>query len=156
MYEGDMLVNLNHLPAYTTDGDVKIKHAMAGDLGKIKAFIAENFSEVWIYEAEHAILQEFGKCFIATIDGKLVGFSCYDASARGFFGPIGVLPEVQKKKIGKALLIRTLQAMKDYGYGYAVIGWAGQAAGFYEKAVGARFIEGGEPHNSVYANNIER
>lgn len=154
MYEGDMLVSLNKIPEYEVAADVKIKHAMPGDKKKILDFIGENFSEVWIYEAEHALSQEFGKCFIATIDGKLVGFACYDACARGFFGPIGVLSEVRHKKIGKALFLRTLQAMKEYGYGYAIIGWVGEAAGFYEKVAGAKFIEGGEPENSVFSNNI--
>ena len=44
--------------------------------------------------------------------------------------------------------------MRDAGYGYAVIGWVGDAANFYRKTVGAQFIPGGEPENTVYANMI--
>ena len=154
MYEADMIASLHNLPGYELDKDVKIKHAFPGDKEKIMKFIEENFNKSWSYEAEHSMMQEYGKCFIATIDGKIVGFSCFDASARGFFGPIGVLPEVQNKKIGKALLIHTLEAMKAYGYGYAIIGWVSSAAGFYEKVVGAEYIKGATPENSVYSNLV--
>lgn len=39
-----------------------------------------------------------------------------------FWGPIGVLQESRGEDIGQALLIRTLTAMREYGYGYAIIG----------------------------------
>lgn len=44
--------------------------------------------------------------------------------------------------------------MKEYGYGYAVIGWVGDAEMFYRKTVDAEFIKGGNPENSVYSNMI--
>lgn len=46
--------------------------------------------------------------------------------------------------------------MREYGYGYGIIGWVGSAAGFYEKVAGARVIEGGNPENSVFSNYIEK
>lgn len=61
MYEGDMIVNLTRLPEYKVENGVKIKHAMAGDKKKILDFVEKNFSEVWIYEAEYALSQEYGK-----------------------------------------------------------------------------------------------
>jgi hypothetical protein len=51
-------------------------------------------------------------------------------------------------------LLQTLNAMQADGYIYAVIGWVGDAAPFYEKIVGASFIPNGEPKNSVYRNLI--
>ena len=45
-------------------------------------------------------MQELPKCFIATENGKLIGFACYDATAKGFFGPIGIDPD---RKIHKML-----------------------------------------------------
>lgn len=84
----------------------------------------------------------------ATEEGKLIGFACYDSSSKGFFGPIGVLEERRKENIGQALLIRTLNAMKEYGY--AIIGWVSDAEQFYRKTVGAEFIKGGNPENSIY------
>lgn len=151
----DMIVGITHLPAYTVAEGVKIKRVFPTDKNRVIAFIREHFSEGWSGEAENAILQPPGKCFIAVEDGRVIGFACYDASAKGFFGPIGVAEEARGKGIGQALLVRTLEAMREYGYGYAVIGWVGSAAGFYRKVVGAEYIPGGEPQNSVYSNMID-
>lgn len=68
---GDMIVNLMHLPTYALEETIKIKRAFAGDKDTILSFIRENFHNNWACEAEHAILQEVSKCFIATEDGKI-------------------------------------------------------------------------------------
>lgn len=151
---GDMVVGLYNLPTAEADTSIKIKRAFVGDKEAILAFVQENFQKSWVYEVEHSLMQEVSKCFIATENGKVVGFACYDASAKGFFGPIGVDPKQRKKDIGKALLIRTLNAMREYGYGYAIIGWVSEAEGFYRRTVGAEYIKGGNPENSVYSNLV--
>lgn len=151
----DMIVGLTQLPAYELSEPIKIKRAFVGDKAKILQFIKENFENTsWIYEAEYAMMQDVSKCFIAVQNGKILGFACYDASAKGFFGPIGVAPEARNKNVGKALLIRTLEAMREYGYGYAIIGWVSDAEHFYRKTVGAEWIKGGQPENSVYSNLV--
>ena len=150
----DMIVGLAHLPEVPVLEGVKIKRAFVGDKTKILEFIREHFSEGWVCEAEHALLDTPPKCFIATENGKVIGFACYDSSARGFFGPIGIDPSRRGKDIGKALLIRTLNAMREFGYAYGIIGWVGSAENFYRKTVGAEFIKGGNPENSVYSNMI--
>lgn len=151
---GDMIVGLYNLPEAKLEENIKIKRAFVGDKETILKFVGDNFQKSWIYEVEHSLMQEVSKCFIATENGKVVGFACYDASAKGFFGPIGVDPGSRKKNIGNALLIRTLNAMREYGYGYAVIGWVSDAQMFYRNAVGAEYIKGGNPENSVYSNFI--
>ena len=151
---GDMIVNLHDLPEIETDGRIRIKRAFAGDKETILSFITEYFSKTWAGEAEHALMADTPKCFIATENGKILGFACYDSSAKGFFGPIGVSPERRGEHIGKALLVRTLTAMREYGYGYAIIGWVNDAASFYRETVGAEFIKGGNPENSVYSNMV--
>lgn len=155
MYQGgDMIVGLYNLPASNCDEIIKIKRAFVGDKEAILAFVEEFFQKNWVYEVEHALMEEVSKCFIATEGGKLVGFSCFDSSAKGFFGPIGVRPDRRGENIGQALLIRTLNAMREYGYGYAIIGWVSEAENFYRKTVGAEYIKGGNPENSVYSNLI--
>ncbi|MBP3886656.1 MAG: GNAT family N-acetyltransferase [Cellulosilyticum sp.] len=93
---------------------------------------------------------------MSTLKGgdMIIGFACYDASAKGFFGPIGVLPETRKKNVGTALLLHTFEAMRAFGYGYAIIGWVSDAEQFYRKTVGAEYIKGGEPENSIYSNLV--
>ena len=152
---GDMIVGLTNLPKYElTDKKIKLKRAFPGDKEEILNFIKANFQANWIYEVEQSLMQSPGKCFIATRDGKLLGFACYDASAKGFFGPIGVLPSERGKNIGTLLLLRTLESMREYGYGYAIIGWVSDAEHFYRKTVSAEYIKNGEPENSVYSNLI--
>lgn len=150
----DMIAGIMHLPERKDVPGVKLKRAFPSEKAKVLAFIRENFSEGWAAEAEYALMQPPGKCFIAVEDGQIVGFACYDASAKGFFGPTGVAESVRGRGVGSALLLRTLEAMQEYGYGYAIIGWVGSAENFYRKVVGAEFIRGGEPENSVYTNMI--
>lgn len=153
MYHGgDMIVGLYNLPAIHCDEGIKIKRAFVGDKEAILAFVEEFFQKNWVYEVEHALMEEVSKCFIATEESKLVGFACFDSSAKGFFGPIGVKPGCRGKNIGQALLIRTLNAMREYGY--AIIGWVSEAENFYRKTVGAEYIKGGNPENGVYSNLI--
>ena len=56
--------------------------------------------------------------------------------------------------LSKRDILRALEHMRDAGYGYAIIGWVSDAADFYRKTVGAQFIPGGEPENTVYANMV--
>lgn len=89
----------------------------------ILEFVGKHYRKNWVGETRYALMQCPVKCFIAVQDKKVIGFSCYDASALGYFGPIGMEPGLKGKGIGKALLLRTLYAMKEAGYGYAIIGW---------------------------------
>ena len=155
MYSGDMLVNLTGIEEKEAPEGVKIKRAFPGDMNRILDFVSENFGEGWRGETMYALMQQPPTCYIATIDGKLVGFACYDSSAKDFFGPTGVDKECRGKGIGEALLRRVLVAMRESGYAYAIIGWVGDAKEFYEKTVGAKYIDGGEPANSVYRNMIK-
>lgn len=152
----DMIVNLMTLPKEPAPfGDVKIKRAFIGDKQEILEFVRDNFGSHWLGETETALLQNPAQCFIATEHGRLLGFACYDATAKGFFGPTGVLLSERGKHIGASLLLRTLHAMKEAGYGYAAIGWVGDAELFYRKTVSAEMIPGGTPEHSVYSNMIK-
>ena len=59
MEGNDMITNLYRLPKLEDRKDtIQIKRAFAGDKGAILNFIKSNFSDSWVYEAEHAIMQE--------------------------------------------------------------------------------------------------
>ena len=151
---GDMIARLYGLPECETPEGVRIVRAIAADRHEVLKFVTAHFDAGWAGEAEQALLQPVSKCFIAVENGRILGFACYDAAALGFFGPIGVEAGCRGRGIGRALLLRTLHAMREYGYAYAVIGWVGSAAPFYRDVIGAEFIHGGEPKNSVYSNLI--
>jgi predicted N-acetyltransferase YhbS len=152
----DMLVRLYDLPEYFNpcEGlaqDIKIKRAMAPDGARIKEFISANFGDGWANECQKALFNTPASCFIATKNKEIVGFACYDATALGFFGPVGVLESMRGSGIGKALTLRCMAAMREAGYGYAIIGWVGPAD-FYKKICGATVIESSSP--GVYKNMI--
>jgi len=158
----DMLVKLYDMPNidlndYLAEEGIVIKRAMALDKNKVTEFVRANFGDFctdWASECERAILNNPPSCYIAVKGDQLVGFACYDASALGFFGPTGVSPTMQGKSVGKALLGKCLQSMKEKGYAYAIIGYVVEAVEFYKKAVGAVVIEGSAPDKSIYSNLI--
>lgn len=148
----DMIANLTRLPAEPKLAGVQIKRAMACDKQRVLSFVKETFGDGWMHEAEVALLNR--SCFIATRDHQILGFACFDATAKGYFGPIGVLEAERGTGVGTALLLRTLTCMHENGYGYAIIGWVDDAEAFYRKTVGAEWIPGGEPANTEYSNLI--
>lgn len=160
MEKFDMLVKLYDLPLYyannaaRVDEGIDIRRPMAADKDKVIDFVRENFNQVWVNECETAFSNSPFSCFIAVKGNKeIVGFSCYDASYKNFFGPIGVKSDYQGKGIGKELLLRTLYAVRDKGYAYCIIAMVSEEkARFYEKVVGAKRIPDSYP--GIYKNVI--
>jgi predicted N-acetyltransferase YhbS len=137
----DCLVNLYAQPLATLAARVEnteatIRVALPPEQHIIKDWVRRHFSEYWVSEVTAAMAHQPAGCLIAVLEEELVGFACYDATARGFFGPTGVAEVQRGKGIGLALLSATLQAMKAQGYAYAIIGGVGPVD-FYSKAVGA-------------------
>lgn len=156
----DMLVKLYELPethtvapALKQDG-IRILRPMASDKGMISFFIRTHFSDVWANEFEKAMCNTPVSCFIAVNSRKeLIGFSCFDASYRNFFGPIGVLDEYRGKKIGRELLLCALTAMREIGYAYAIIGWSSDKnAPFYSRVSNA--VEIPDSFSGIYKNAL--
>lgn len=145
----DMLVRLYDLPAGAEtampDADgVQIRRAMAPDKFRVVEWVREHTGISAAGECDVCFAHPAVSCFIATRGADIVGYACYDATAPDFFGPTKVLESEQGQGIGRALLLRSLAAMRDEGYGYAVIGGVGPQA-FYEKTVGAILIPGSTP-----------
>lgn len=146
----DMLVKLYELPALApalepaTTAGIDIRRGLAPEKHVVAAWVGEHFSAHWVSETEVAFARQPVSCFVAIQKGAVLGFACYDTSARGFFGPTGVAEETRGKGIGKALLLVCLHDMYAQGYGYAIIGGAGPVD-FYARACGAVPIEGSWP-----------
>jgi len=144
----DMLVKLYEvredpaLEARLLADGVKIKRAMGMNITGITAFARENFSVGWADECLTGILT--GGVWYAEREGKVIGFACFDATMKDYFGPTGVLESERGKGIGKALLLRCMFSMRELGYAYAIIGWAGPVE-YYKKVVGAIPIENSIP-----------
>lgn len=158
----DMLV-----PLYRLDGvsdrlgrvdeqGITIRHAMAYERDVIIDWVRRTFDvdgSCWAGECEVALSRVPASCHIATRDGELLGFACFDATARGMFGPTGTDEKARGLGVGAALLVASLAAMRDAGYAYAVIGGVGvHVSGFYKKVVAAVEIADSEP--GVYRDRI--
>ncbi len=149
----DMLVRLFSLPESNSlykkceDNDVILRRPGIYEKHLVEAFVAEHFSPKWVSEVSVAMTRQPASCFIATKDKKILGFGCYDTTCKSYFGPTGVSEDARGLGIGKALLFKCMEALRDSGYAYAIIGGVGPIE-FYEKAIGATVIEGSE--NSIY------
>lgn len=145
----DMLVRLYDLPdsaalyAEVAASGVTLRRARAFEQHTVAAF-ARTFSEKWASEVEVALSRQPVACFIATKEKRVLGFACYDTTMRGFFGPTGVAEEARGMGLGKALLFKALEALRDTGHAYAIIGGVGPRE-FYAKACGAIEIPGSDP-----------
>lgn len=153
----DMLVKLYDLPDDSPrleelrGAGVTIRRAMPYERHLVTAWVRGLFGEGWASECETAFGAQPCTCLIATREGEILGFACYDATCRGFFGPTGVAGPERGRGLGGALLLAALRAMREAGYAYAVIGYVSSAE-FYAKACGAQEIPGSTP--GVYGDRL--
>lgn len=145
----DLLVRLYDLPDF--DGEARVaaagivvRRAIPPERDIVLAWIGRHFHAPWVAEAALAMSSHPVSCWIAVQEGRLLGFACHDATAKGFFGPTGVAEAARGQGIGEALLIATLRGMREAGYGYAVIGAPGPVD-FYKHRLDALEIPGSEP-----------
>jgi GNAT superfamily N-acetyltransferase len=142
----DMLVNLFQLPEWQQREEnlkkegIKIKRAIPPEKARVSAWIEEHFEKAWSSEAEVAFAKSPLTIFIAYQQDQILGFACYDTTAKGFFGPTGVSEKARGRGIGTVLLLKSLLALKESGYAYAVIGDAGPVE-YYKKIAKAQVIE---------------
>ena len=122
---------------------ITIRKPIGPEKQVIVNWVSDQFGAGWASEVDVAITNKPRTCFVAVIDAQMIGFACYDATALGFFGPIGVEKSYRNRGTGTALMNACLLDMKLRGYGYAVVG-AVEATQYYEKTVGAWEI----PHSS--------
>lgn len=158
----DMLVPLYNLDRASERTDhvgeqgITIRHAMAYERELILDWVRQSFGvdgSTWAGECEVALSRVPASCHIATRDGELLGFACFDATARGMFGPTGTDEKARGLGVGAALLVASLAAMREAGYAYAVIGGVGEhVSGFYQKVVAAVEIADSEP--GIYRDRI--
>ncbi|HEV3410357.1 MAG TPA: GNAT family N-acetyltransferase [Chthoniobacterales bacterium] len=142
----DLLVKLYALPKEVAAPAVTVRRAFSAERELICEWVGNNFSRAWAAECAGCFTAGRPTCFVAVADEKLVGFACYDTTARGMFGPIGVAEAARHGGLGRALLLTTLRDMAATGYAYAVIGGAGaDSLAFYRNAVDVLEIAGSEP-----------
>jgi len=144
-----MLVRLYDLPSpqeyyrRAEEAGVTVRRADPWDRLRLRTFVEKEFGPLWALETDVAFSHQPITAFVAVSGGAIVGFAAYECTRRNYFGPTGVRPHLRGKGVGAALLFRCLEAMREMGYAYAVIGGVGPAA-YYEKVCGAFLIPGSE------------
>ncbi len=144
----DMIVRLYDLPplAPVLEGlaasGILIRPAGLTEKPVVLSWVDARFPG-WVPEVEAGFSRQPVSCHVAVRADQLLGFACYDVTAKNFFGPTGVDEGWREHGIGKGLLLSVLDAQQTQGYAYAVIGGVGPAE-FYERVVGAALIAGSE------------
>ena len=121
-----------------------VRKPIGPDHDLVTRWVAARFGPGWASETQVALSNRPITLWIAARHGTLLGFACFDATARGFVGPIGVDAAARCRGVGAALLRACLHDMRSFGYGYAVAGGV-SAPGFFERVAGAVEIAGSSP-----------
>lgn len=154
----DMLIKLYDLEddwsfmAAQKKQGIAIRKPIGPETHLIVKWVSDHFSAGWAAETDVALSNRPRSCFAAVKDSSAIGFACYDATALGFFGPIGVAASHRRKGTGTALMTACLLDMKLKGYGYAVVGGV-KDPDYYRK--NAKAIEIPDSSPGIYNNKLK-
>ncbi len=154
----DMLIKLYDLPEHPAGlpsaGVVPriVRKPIGPEHEAIVAWVQGEFGARWASEARVALHNRPVSLFVALQGADAIGFACYDATARGCVGPIGVAATARGAGIGAALLRAALADMRAAGYGYAVAGAVGPGD-FFRRVAGAVEIPDSTP--GLYAGMLK-
>lgn len=149
----DLLVPLFNLPEMGDTEGIWTGRPLPHQSPAVLSFVRDTFSKGWEAEARTA----FGgvpPTILVSVDegsGDILGFCCWDCTARGFLGPVGVAREARGRGVGRSLVLSCLGSMRESGYGYAIIGDAGPVD-FFRRICDARIIQGSSP--GIYGNPL--
>ncbi|MCU7907178.1 MAG: GNAT family N-acetyltransferase [Candidatus Thiodiazotropha sp. (ex Epidulcina cf. delphinae)] len=158
MANNDMLIKLYELDFdwgsihEQIGNDVTIRKPIGPDRPQLLSWAEMHFPALWVGELQHALANTPCSCFVAQRDSSLLGFACYDATALGYFGPLGVVENSRGMGIGRSLTKACLLDMRLKGYGYAVVGMAG-SADLYRKIAGA--VEIPDSYPGIYQATLK-
>jgi GNAT superfamily N-acetyltransferase len=155
----DLLVNLLKLPRLQPlldqahQNGIALRRAQPFEITPVRQFIEKNFSVAWADEISVGFAHQPVTVYIATRNGRVIGFAGYECTRKAFFGPTGVAETERSQGLGKALLIAALRGLRELGYVYGIIGGAGPVE-FYQATVGATIIPDSEP--GIYTDLLKK
>ena len=153
----DMIINLyeqDYEQIKQLNENIEIKRVLAPDRRKIIDFVRHNFDENFVDECIASLANNPITCYIAVKNFNIIGFISYEATAKNFVGPMGIIAKERGKGIGKALMLTCLQSMKEMGYAYAIIGSSSEKnIKFHQKVSNAQIIN--TKTQGIYTRMIE-
>ncbi len=141
----NMIVDLIHQNFQTyreeenlADKGIYISRADKFDKKSVLDFIDSNFPG-WVYEVDKSFEVSPACLHMARHEGKIEAFSAYSCSntATGWFGPMGTHKNLRNRGVGKILLKRCMNDLKEKGFSASIIPWIGPEA-FYAESVNAK------------------
>lgn len=132
-------VSLAQLPdAPLLPNTVSARRAETEDREAMDTFL-EGSWQAWKGEIHKAFEQDPIPLHLGFVNGTLAAFSAHNCNnlGTGWFGPMGTAAAARGQGLGRLLLLRCLEDIRDAGHRRAVIPWVGPV-GFYAKAVNAR------------------
>ncbi len=124
----DLLIKLFDLPPLEPhltrleQAGIVLRRALLPEKHLVLAWVEKTFTSAgWRDECAAAFARQPISCFLATHDGAIAGFFCYEVTMKGLMGPCGVDPAFRRQGIFTALALRAAFAMDAEGYAYAVI-----------------------------------
>ncbi len=146
----NLVVDLVEWPAAPELAGIEVASAGPAD-DRTLAWIDECFGGAWSSEAHAGINVVASRAGapvgFATVDPKGLTYAWLDGIARerdaGIFGPFGVAPGERKTELGRVLLLRALDVLRERGYARAVIPAVGdeRLVRYYKETAGARVAE---------------
>lgn len=155
----DMLVHLLKLPPLepaltgAREAGVNVRRAQPFELTAVREFIEREWGTGWADETSVGFANKPVTVYIATHEGRVVGFGAYECTRRAYFGPTGVEEAHRKQGIGTALLLACLWGLRELGYVYGIIGGAGPTE-FYTRIAGATVIPNSSP--GIYTDLLKK
>jgi GNAT superfamily N-acetyltransferase len=132
--------------------DCVVRKPIGPEHATLIRWVADTFTAGWASEIGVALANRPVSVWIAARPAELLGFACFDATARGYFGPVGIAESARGKGLGAVLLHACLQDMRAWGYGYAIAGFVG-APKFFKTAARATEIADSSP--GLYADQLK-
>jgi GNAT superfamily N-acetyltransferase/predicted GNAT family acetyltransferase len=115
----------------------EVRRARAEDREAVRTALSRYFPQ-WVPEVERTFANEPISLHLAFRGSRVVAFAAYDANnlGTGWFGPMGTVPWLRGRGIGRVLYLRCLRDLQAQGYKKAIIPWVGPVS-FYYRASGA-------------------
>ncbi len=158
MANNDLLIKI-HDPQWLdltsnslSETDIRLRKPIGPDRSLLLGWAEQHFPTLWVDEIQRALCNQPVSCWLAQRADSLLGFACYDATALGFFGPLGVIDSARGLGIGSALTRACLHEMHLKGYRYAIVGRT-QADAFYRRIAPTIPIDDSDP--GCYAATLQ-
>ena len=114
-----------------------VRRLEPGDREPFEAWLQQWWGAGWRAEALASYGNDPISTFVATENDHICAFASYNVAAlEGGFGPTGTEPPLQGRGLGRILLFRCMDDLKQMGHSKAEICWTGPIS-FYARTAGA-------------------